>query len=155
CKRQWFTGVARNAVGIELFELLAVKLLLEQVPEEPIANAAATEENPGWKWIDRQEPAERTGHAASHEGRGGAQHVVQRPDVLFRELHGLLREFIAESLPRHALGRPTAEVGVGEPAVEQRFKATSLNGVFAAGVKGLAASRQPAHQAVQKNVARP
>src|SRR5205085_8501650 len=101
------------------------------MPEKPVANAAATQEDT----LGSGGPTgdESTQGACNHAGdkmRRGTHQIVKRARGLLRHLHGLGNEFIRNVLTWSALGRTSLQVGMIEPALKQAFHAVSLHPVF-------------------------
>src|SRR5579871_6847969 len=79
---------------------------------------------------------------------------MQATPHLPRLLDRLRGKLSAKTLARQTLGRPALEVGVSQPAAQERFNAASLDGVLAAGVVLLPAAGDLAHQGVEQGIAR-
>src|SRR5262249_9622848 len=102
---------------------------------------------------DGQKTPDGLADAAGHEMRRGAEQVVEVPFLLLSLMQNLLGEFLAEEVPRKALGWSPQQVGVAQPTLNDRFKTAALDSAFAAGIKSLSPSRSLTDQSVEQQVA--
>src|SRR5712691_585268 len=87
--------------------------------------------------------------------RRGAKEVVQTPILLPRLAQYLGDELLAEEMAWQALGWAAQEIRMAEPALQHRFQAATLHGVFAAGIEPLAAAGRLPDEGVEQHVTGP
>ena len=75
----------------------------------------------------------------------GAEEVVQAGLHFPRLLQRLCGEGVAENVARQTFWRSSGEIRVGQPGLDQRLNALSLDGVLAPGVEFRPSARQAAH----------
>ena len=142
-------------MAISFFQADPFELLLEQMPEKPIAGPSAAKHHAVRPTSFGEAPVQASRDAPRDEVRGRAEQIVQTARQLTNLFEGLRDEVFAKMLARQALGRPFLQVRVLQPVLQEWFDAVSLDGVFATGVERFPTGRHLAHQGIEEHVAGP
>src|SRR5205807_4505096 len=130
-------------------------LLGQQLPQEAVAGAAATEIEAAKSRARRQPLPRAEAEAAGHEMRGHAKQIIQAEPHTLRVFNRTAHETLVEIAAGNSFRRFAEEVGSLRPGLEQLFVEPPLHRAMAADVVVLLLPRAALHDRIEEAIARP